>query len=278
MQLTFHGVRGSTPCHCDETARYGGNTSCVSLDVPGEQPVVFDLGTGLRYFGAGLPHDGSFHGTALLTHFHWDHTQGLPFFVPILAEGSHLDVYAPRQDDGRSVAEVFGEIIRPPVFPVSIDQLPGSFGFHDVDEDDFEVGGLSVMSRPIPHVGPTVGYRVTWQGRSVAYVSDHQQTLDGPFHLDDGARELMDGVDVLIHDAQYSMQDFAKKRAWGHCTAEFAVWVAKEVGAKLLVLYHHDPLRFDDELDAVTACSRKVASRFGFEVVAAHQGLVLQVA
>jgi phosphoribosyl 1,2-cyclic phosphodiesterase len=277
MHVTFHGVRGSTPCHCDETRRYGGNTSCVSLSAPGEDPMVFDLGTGLRYFGSSLQHDGSFRGTALLTHFHWDHTQGLPFFMPILAEGAHLDVYAPVQEDGRSVAEVFEEIIRPPMFPVPIGQLPGSFTFHDLAEAEFTIGGLRVMSRWIPHIGPTLGFRVEWNGRSVAYVSDHQQTVDGSFRLSDGARELMDGVDVLIHDAQYSQAEFSKKATWGHCTAEFALWVAKEVRARTLVLYHHDPLRNDDDLDAVTECTRRMGEPFGVEVLAASQGLTLPV-
>ena len=112
MHVTFHGVRGSTPCHGDDISRYGGNTSCVAVRVPGEGPLFFDLGTGARYLGRTLPQDGTFRGTCLLSHLHWDHTQGLPFFTPLLREGAVLDVYAPEQDDGRTVAEVFDTTIR----------------------------------------------------------------------------------------------------------------------------------------------------------------------
>ena len=115
MKVTFHGVRGSTPCHGDDIARYGGNTSCVSVDVPGADPIVFDLGTGLRYFGAGQPQDGTFRGSCLLTHLHWDHTQGLPFFTPMLRPGAEFDIYAPVQEDGRTVTrddEPGGSLLR----------------------------------------------------------------------------------------------------------------------------------------------------------------------
>jgi phosphoribosyl 1,2-cyclic phosphodiesterase len=178
MQVRFHGVRGSTPCHGEEIRRYGGNTSCVSIDVPGEPTLILDLGTGLRYLG--LEHgSGPFTGNCLLSHLHWDHIQGLPFFGPVLRDGSRLDVWAPRQSDGRSVDATMQSIIRPPMFPITLDQLPGEIVFHDLDEGSFEIGGLKVMARSVPHVGPTFGYRVTWTRRSVAYLSDHQEPLDG---------------------------------------------------------------------------------------------------
>ena len=106
MRVTFHGVRGSTPCQSDDIRRYGGNTSCVSVDAPGQDPLLLDMGTGLRYFGKRVPTDTLFRGNCLLTHLHWDHVQGLPFFTPLLREGSSLDVYGPSQDDGRTLEEV----------------------------------------------------------------------------------------------------------------------------------------------------------------------------
>ena len=196
MQVTFFGVRGSTPCHGDEIARYGGNTSCVAVRALGEDPLFFDLGTGARYFGAELAKAGSFRSTCLLSHLHWDHTQGLPFFTPLLRDGSTLDVYAPAQDDGTSVEEIMGNVIRPPMFPVTIDQLPGAVRFHDTPESEFRIGGMQIMARNVPHVGPTLGYRVECGGRSVAYLSDHQQPHDGSFAISDGARELVEGVDL----------------------------------------------------------------------------------
>ncbi len=277
MQVTFFGVRGSTPCHGDEIAKYGGNTSCVAVRVPGENPLFFDLGTGARYFGAELAQQGTFHGTCLLSHLHWDHTQGLPFFTPLLREGSTLDVYAPAQNDGRSVAEVMATVIRPPVFPVTIDQFPGAVRFHDTADSEFQIGGLRVTARIVPHVGPTLGYRVEFGGRSVAYLSDHQQPSDGSLAVSDGARELAEGVDLLIHDAQYTPAEFAAKSTWGHCTVDYALSLAEQCHVGKLALFHHDPTRTDVALDEVERCATVEATARGFEAFVAYEGLTLDV-
>lgn len=282
ISVTFHGVRGSTPCHGDDIVRYGGNTSCVSVDLPGQPPVVFDLGTGLRYFGLGQPQDGTFRGVALLTHLHWDHIQGLPFFTPMLREGSQLDVYGPLQDDGRSFGEAVRAAIRPPVFPISIDDFPGTFRFYEVGDDDLQLDGLGfddvvIRSRVVPHVGTTVGYRIEWGGRSVVYISDHQQPFDGSWHAPDGVLELAAGADLLIHDAQYTAEEFSRKYNWGHCTPEYAVWLAGEAGVGSLALFHHDPARHDDALDALAACAADAGRRSEVEVFVAREGLTVDV-
>jgi phosphoribosyl 1,2-cyclic phosphodiesterase len=273
--VTFHGVRGSTPCHGDDIARYGGNTSCVSVDLPGADPILFDLGTGLRYFGATQPQDGSFRGTCLLTHLHWDHTQGLPFFTPMLRPGAEFDIYAPVQEDGRTVAEVFASTIHPPLFPICIDQFPGTFRFHDVADDDWSIGDVRVMSRLVPHVGNTLGYRIEWNGISVAYISDHQQPYDGSHTASAGALELARDVDLLIHDSQYTPDEFAMKATWGHCTVDYAVWFAHAAGAKRLALFHHDPTRHDDAIDALGACASSAGAELGVEVLTAREGLTV---
>ncbi len=277
VDVTFHGVRGSTPCHGDDIARYGGNTSCVSVAIPDADPIVFDLGTGLRYFGATQPHDGSFRGSCLLTHLHWDHTQGLPFFTPMLRPGASFDVYAPAQEDGRSVAEVFRSTIHPPLFPIGIDQFPGSFRFHDVADEDFDIGPVHVTARLVPHVGNTLGYRIEWNGISVAYMSDHQQPYDGSMRASDGALELARGVDLLIHDSQYTSDEFEMKFNWGHCTVDYAVWFAHEAGAKRLALFHHDPTRHDDAIDEIRDCAVKAGSMLDLEVIAAREGLTIRL-
>jgi phosphoribosyl 1,2-cyclic phosphodiesterase len=278
MRISFHGVRGSTPCQSDDIRRYGGNTSCVSIDAPGEQPLLLDMGTGLRYYGKQVPPDELFQGNCLLTHLHWDHVQGLPFFTPLLREGSSLDVYGPAQDDGRTLDEVVSFTIRPPLFPVSVDELPGSVRFHDTADTEFSIGGFNVMSRLIPHLGPTLGFRVEYQGRSVAYLSDHQQPFDGSYAADPGALELVEGVDLLIHDAQYTQPEFNLKATWGHCTIDYAVWLATQARAKRLALFHHDPSRRDDDLDALLRCAAEVGARRGVEVIAASEGLVVDLA
>lgn len=277
MQVTFFGVRGSTPCHGDEIAKYGGNTSCVAVRAPGEHPFFFDLGTGARYFGTELAKQGIFHGTCLLSHLHWDHTQGLPFFTPLLREGSTLDIYAPAQEDGRGAAEVMAAVIRPPMFPVTIEQFPGSVRFHDTADSEFDIGGLKVMSRIVPHVGPTLGYRVEFGGRSVAYLSDHQQPHDGSFGVSEGARELVEGVDLLIHDAQYTPAEFAMKSTWGHCTMDYALWLAEHCRVGKLALFHHDPTRNDPALDEIGRCAKATAEARGFEAFAAYEGLTVDV-
>lgn len=273
LNVTFHGVRGSTPCSGPSTEKYGGNTACVSLTTAGQPPILLDLGTGLRYFGKKFAHlcDEPLQATALVTHLHWDHVQGLPFFTPMLKEGSHLSIYGPLQSDGSSFQSAIENVVSPPTFPVGFDAFPGRFDFHSVGNSEFSVGDFHVMSRTVPHTGTTVGYRVEFGGKTVAYISDHQQPLDGSLVFPDSVRELAEGVDVLIHDSQYTPEEFEKKAHWGHCTPEFAVHIGVECGAKKVVLFHHDPERTDAELDA----SPHVVKKQGIEVVVATEGATI---
>ncbi len=277
MKVRFWGVRGSTPCPCEANRRYGANTACVTLEVPGEDPIILDLGTGLRFFGETQPTDGSFQGSALVTHIHWDHVQGLPFFPPADRVGAGLDIYGPAQEGG-PLGEVFGDFMRPPYFPVHFSQLRGAISFHDVWEDDLAIGHAKVRIRPVPHCGPTVGFRVDWGGATVAYISDHQ----APLSLDrvaDSVLELADGVDLLIHDAQYTRDEFAERSQWGHCTVDYAVLVAKEAGARRLALYHHDPGHDDEQVDRLVEEAAELGRAAGIEeVVGAAEGLTMALA
>jgi phosphoribosyl 1,2-cyclic phosphodiesterase len=266
LNVSFFGVRGSTPCPCDENRRYGGNTACVQLDAPGHDPIVLDLGTGLRQLGCSLPTDGSFRGSALVSHMHWDHVQGLPFFAPILVPGARLDVYGPPQETG-TLAEAFRQFVRPPFFPVTVEQLYGQITFHDVADCDLAVDGAKVRVRPVPHVGTNNGYRVEIGGFSVAYLADHQMPHDGSFSVTDAALELCDGADLVIHDAQYTDLEFGQN---------YAVFVAQEAGARRLALFHHDPARDDRGVDALLARARTRAASTGLaEVIAAYEGLTV---
>lgn len=275
VNVTFYGVRGSTPCPCDGNKRYGGNTSCVGIEVPGHEPIGLDLGTGLRFWGEQLPWDGSFRGHALVTHLHWDHVQGLPFFVPINRAGASLDIYAPFHDD-LSVAEHFDQFMKPPYFPVTLDALAGDIRFHGLADEDVAIGDAKVRSRFIPHVGATLGYRVEIAGVSIAYLPDHQQPLDGSMSIAEGVLELCDGADLLIHDAQYTPEEFELKAHWGHCTVDYALHVAREAGVRRLALFHHDPDHHDHMIDRLLDEARETdAGRMIGEVVAAHEGLTI---
>jgi phosphoribosyl 1,2-cyclic phosphodiesterase len=276
LNVTFHGVRGSTPCSCESNRRYGGNTACVALEIPGSEPIVLDLGTGLRFFGETQPQDGTFRGHALVTHLHWDHVQGLPFCVPINREGAQFDVYGPPQE-GLTLAEAFEEFMRPPYFPVRIGDLIGDIRFHTVDEDDFAVGDYKVRARYVPHIGPTYGYRIEHGGMSVAYISDHQQPLEGD-DIAPEVLELADGVDVLIHDAQFTSDEFVFKAHWGHCTIDYALHVAREAGVRRLALFHHDPSHSDEVIDRELQDAKQRGADLGLtEVIAAYEGLTVSL-
>lgn len=280
MNVTFYGVRGSTPCASRSINRYGGNTSSVVVEIPKAPPILLDLGTGVRTFGEGLPPDEPFSAVALVTHLHWDHVQGLPFFGPALRPGSHITLYSPPPDPccGLTLAEAFGNGIRPPYFPVHLSDLAGKIDFHEVESGAFTVGDATITVRPVPHVGPTAGFRIDWKGVSLAYVPDHQQPSDGGFEIAPSVLELVDDVDLLIHDAQYTRDEFKVKSDWGHSTVEYAVEVARQGSAKLLALFHHDPshddhtvARFAAEAQAHKGCST-------MEVIAAHEGLSIHFA
>lgn len=283
MQVTFHGVRGSTPCHGDATRRYGGNTSCVSVRA-GEAPeaggtsdqLLLDLGTGLRYFGLSCA-TGTYRGACLLTHLHWDHLQGLPFFTPLLRHGSELTIYAPRQDDGRDVDEALHAAVGPPLFPVPLAKLPGTVVAHEAHNTDFEVAGFQIVARSVRHLGPTNGYRITRDGRSVAYISDHQQPLGQRDEVPARVRELAAGADLLIHDSQYTADEFAQKQTWGHSTIDYTVWLASQLGVRRVALFHHDPNRTDDHLDELVNHAHRCAESAGIDLFAAVEGQTVEV-
>jgi ribonuclease BN (tRNA processing enzyme) len=275
MKITFHGVRGSSPSASQVSHRYGGNTSSVTLEVPGQAPLLLDLGTGLASFGRQLPRRDPFVGTALLTHLHFDHVLGLPFFEPLNRPDARLEIYGPPQGPG-GLAGAFGDLVRPPYFPVELKDLAGEIEYLEVSDDRFTVGAFDVRSRLVPHVGPTLGYRVEHHAGAVAYLSDHQ----APPGLDtvaEGVLELCAGVDLLVHDAQYSPSELRAKPDWGHSSVDYAVHVAREAGARRLALFHHDPAHGDDEIDRMLASVRPAAEAAGIAVFAAAEGMAVDL-
>ncbi len=281
MRVTYFGVRGSCPCSSDQHLRYGGNTSCVLVEVDGAPPLILDLGTGLRalgeYLQASSTSEGPVQATALLTHLHVDHVIGLPFFAPMRDRGSLLEVHGPSPAGG-SLHDAVAGIVQPPFFPIHMDQFSGTVRFHDLDgHEEITVGPMEITARPVPHIGHTVGYRIEAEGAVVAYVADHQAPPDRR-SVDEQVLALCDGADLVVHDAQYSDQEFEKLPDWGHSTVAYAVHVAAEAGARRLALFHHDPAHSDAEIDTMLAQAQHLASGpTSLEVSAASEGTTIEL-
>jgi ribonuclease BN (tRNA processing enzyme) len=243
----------------------------VVVEPEQSEPIILDLGTGLRCWGELQPHDGTFKATALVTHFHFDHVQGLPFLACADRPGAELTIYGP-SEDGKSVNDMFTDFVRPPFFPVKLSQLRGSYACFDVLDDVFAVDQAKVTAKPVPHVGATLGYRIDADGLSVAYLPDHQAPADLA-SIDERVRELCSNVDLLIHDAQYNAVDWETKAHWGHSTFDYAMHVARECEVGALALFHHDPARSDKELKAELERLQPAAAAAGIEVFAAAESL-----
>jgi phosphoribosyl 1,2-cyclic phosphodiesterase len=258
VHITFCGVRGSTPAPGARFARYGGNTSCVAVShAPGSPPVLLlDAGTGLANVGA-LLGSQPFAGTLLLTHLHWDHSLGLPFFGAGDRDDARTCLLLPDQRDGTGAEELLTRVMSPPFFPITPAGLRGDWRFGTIPPGQFKAEGFTVEAREIPHKGGrTFGYRVSDGHSTVAYVTDHCPTAYGPgpdglgaYHPD--ALALAEDADLLVHDAQLLAEELAAEASFGHAAAEYAVRLAVRAGARRLVLFHHKPSRTDAELDDV---------------------------
>lgn len=270
-------MRGSTPSPGPDFIRYGGNTSCVAVaHSGGPVRLLLDAGTGMQAVTPLLT--GPFVGSVLLGHLHWDHTHGMPFFAAGGRPGHRVRVLLPAQaEPGEALLQ---RCMSPPNFPIVPAQLGPGWSFEDVTEGSFQIEDFDVTAREIPHKGGrTFGYRVSVDGASLAYLSDHSPTSLGPGEdglgeLHPAALELADGVDLLVHDAQHRAVEFPGVGYLGHASAEYAVALGRVAGAKAVALFHHSPTRTDDEVDAILA---EVSGGGGVQVLAAREGMVLDL-
>ena len=276
MHIRFWGTRGSIPTPGPTTVRYGGNTSCVEVRDSTGSLLVLDAGTGLRELGAAMMGANGSRATTidlLLSHLHWDHIQGIPFFRPAYDPNSTLRIRGPRQS--RPVKELLGMGMDDPFFPVDLDDLPAKLEIGEMHHgSDERIGKFRVRAVQVFHPAPALAYRVEADGRSVVYATDTEDPFSGQ---PNPVIALSEGADTLIHDAQYMKSDF--KPTWGHSTIESAIDVAARAKVKRLVLYHHDPDRGDDALDHIGRDAQRAGHErlAGLEVVVAREGLELEV-
>ena len=260
MRVHFCGVRGSTPAPGPAFVRYGGFTSCVAVAHDGHDAptLLLDAGTGLRRVTA-LLNDAPFAGTILLSHLHWDHTHGLPFFRGGDRDDALVSLLLPDQLDGQSARDVLARGMSPPHFPIGPEGLRGMWRFETASPGTFEAEGFTVTAVEVPHKGGrTFGYRVSDGRSTMSYVPDHCPTALGPGDdglgsLHDAAMALAAGVDLLVHDAQLLPDEVALEASFGHAAADYAVGLGRAAGARRVVLFHHKPDRTDDDLDALAA-------------------------
>lgn len=274
MHIQFWGVRGSIASPGADTAGVGGNTSCVEVRV-GDERIILDAGTGLRTLGDAMLREGApVRATLLLSHFHWDHIQGLPFFVPAYLPTTKLDVIG--GTDGRgAMKEKLSRQMTEPHFPVQLDDLSAEITMREVrPNQSFDVGSARVKVARLNHPGGVFAYRIEHAGRAVVYATDteHYACID-PVLL-----SLAQGADVLIYDAQYTPEEYAgalgrSKVGWGHSTYVAAAELANAAGVGELVLFHHDPQRTDAGVAEIENRARELflASR------AAREGLAIEV-
>ncbi len=298
MQVTFWGVRGSYPVPGPGTIRYGGNTSCLEVTAVNGDRAIVDAGTGLRGLGQKLS-DGGNSGRydILLSHVHWDHIQGLPFFEPAYIKGTHISIHALRTATDE-LHNVIGGITRQEFFPVSLEAAPAQFDFHEVQAAcEFRINELQVLPLALNHPFGAVGYRISADNTSVAYVCDtapftdllHKQYfLAGPEKPTDADRKVLGkmrqilvnalrGTHTVIYDTHFLPEEYARFPHFGHSTPDHALDMITDIGVKRLVLFHHAPNHDDETMDRIEAQYREKGQELGIEVVAAREGMTLRI-
>ncbi len=251
MKVTLWGTRGSLAAPGPETTRYGGNTACVSVTGADGTVLVLDAGTGIRRLGVALPRSLP-RVDILLTHLHMDHIQGLGFFRPIRTPGLEVHIYGPASTT-QSLHARLTRYLSPPLFPVLLRDLECTLFLHDVPRGDFHIGEFTISSALICHPDATVGYRISNGGAALAYLPDHEPALGvRHFPLDrdwTSGSEIAAGVDLLIHDAQYTDQEYRDRIGWGHSSLRDALKFGTLNDAKQFIPFHHDPSHSDDDLE-----------------------------
>ena len=271
FKVKFWGVRGSIACSGPRTARYGGNTSSVEMRC-GERMLLFDAGTGLRYLGHSLPTSKPLDADLFLTHTHFDHVVGLPFFKPFFRPENRFRLWAGHLAEGMTLRRVLGEFMMSPLFPVPPQVFRARMEYHEFKAGETLRPGpdIAVRTAMLNHPDGATGYRVDYGGRSVCYLTDTEHVPGAP---DRTILELMAGADVVIYDSMYTDAEYETYTGWGHSTWEEGIRLCKAAGAKRLAVFHHDPEHDDEMLDGI---AREVDKLLPGSIVA-KDGLVVEV-
>lgn len=288
MHVKFWGTRGSIAKAGASTLRYGGNTSCVEVRSSGGTLLVLDSGTGIHNLGRSLvsttgePHSGHI----LITHTHWDHIQGFPFFAPLRVPDSEWHVYGPR-GAGSSLRDTLAGQMQHTYFPLALERLDAQVCYHDLLEGSFEIGDIRISTQYLNHPALTIGYRIEADGAILVYATDHEPhsraLAVGDAALlrgeDERHARFLAGADLVIHDAQYTAAEYPDKVGWGHSTMEAVVHTALSAGVRRLALFHHDPFRDDEAMDRLVAAARArvEAAGGGLQVLGAAEGSLVDL-
>jgi phosphoribosyl 1,2-cyclic phosphodiesterase len=265
MNIRFWGTRGSIPSPGPSTVRYGGNTSCVEVRLEDGTLIILDAGSGIRPLGATL---GPCEAVLLLSHYHWDHIQGLPFFNSAYIPTSGIRIFGP-EFEGQGPEEYLSGQMMTPYFPAAPSQMHGVLCFQTTPPEPFELGSATIRVARLSHPSVTLGYRIEERGSTFVYISDNEVDIAPP-ELLEGIVELAAGADVLLHDCQYTEGEYVMRRNFGHSTPRQAVRVAREAGVHQLVTFHHDPSHSDEQVEALAEEGQALAGEI--PVVIAAEG------
>jgi len=283
VKVKVWGARGSIPTPGPDTMRYGGNTSCVGVTLSDGTLVVLDAGTGIRTMGIAL---GAPSGpvTILLTHLHLDHIQGLMFFAPCFYPDAEIDIFGPAAPDAPLLDRI-ARYISAPLSPVEVRELPCKVSFREAQRSEWRIGSATVHAHSVSHRGPTLGYRIQDGDTTIAYIPDHEPGLGAPIGtLEDewiSGLELARGADLLIHDAQYTDDEYPNHLGWGHSVLSDALAFGARAEVGRMLLFHHEPLHDDDALDALGEQARERWQALGRDpetIELAREGMEIVVA
>ena len=294
MIIKFWGTRGSLPVPGPATVRYGGNTTCISVHTGSGETLIFDAGTGIRPLGEQLVGGSPVTCSLFISHTHWDHIHGLPFFWPLFDEDNHVDVHGAYDPvSKKSIKSLLANLMEYPHFPVRINELEAAVEYRALEEgQSIQVGPATVTTVHMHHTALTYGFRVECDGRSIFFTADHEpfrntfDPADAQYEQyqctvdrdNERIRSQIEGVDLLIADSAYTMEEYeGGKAGWGHSTHEHSVALARAAGVSRLYMTHHEITRTDDELDAILQRTREANGDSDLEISMASEGLAIEL-